>query len=390
VPAANPEAGRTPARESRRSTGASGGAAAGDARRYAVLSDPFPMRRGGVLHGARLAYETWGELSPRRDNTILLFTGLSPSAHAASSAADPSDGWWEGMLGPGCAIDTRRFHVICVNSLGSCFGSTGPASIDPATGGPYRVTFPDLSVEDIARAGREALTSLGIARAHTVIGPSLGGMVVLAYLAQFPDGARNVVSISGTAAASPFAIALRSIQREAILRDPDWRGGSYTDERPPETGMRIARKLGMMTYRSAAEWRQRFGREPAMRELDGADPFGPEFAIQSYLEAHARRFVRAFDPNCYLYLSRAMDRFDLAEHGESTEAVFARSRIERALVIGVESDLLFPLDEQRALADAFEKAGAETVFAPLDCLEGHDSFLIDLERFGREIARFLA
>jgi homoserine O-acetyltransferase/O-succinyltransferase len=391
--------GRPPAREGRRpsrggrpspSAQASGAASPGDARRYAALPDPFPMRRGGVLHGARLAYETWGELSARRDNAILLFTGLSPSAHAASSAADPSDGWWEGMIGPGCAIDTRRFHVICVNSLGSCFGSTGPASIDPATGGPYRVTFPDLSIEDIARAGRETLTSLGIARAHTLIGPSLGGMVVLAYLAQFPDGARNVVSISGTAAASPFAIALRSIQREAILRDPDWRGGSYTGEHPPETGMRIARKLGMMTYRSAAEWRQRFGREPALRERADGDPFGPEFAIQSYLEAHARRFVRAFDPNCYLYLSRAMDRFDLAEHGDSIESVFARSRIERALVIGVESDLLFPVDEQRALADALSRAGAETVFAPLDCLEGHDSFLIDLERFGAEIARFLA
>jgi len=348
------------------------------------------MRRGGVLHGARIAYETWGELSPRRDNAILLFTGLSPSAHAASSAADASDGWWEGMIGAGRAIDTRRFHVICVNSLGSCFGSTGPASLDPATGAPYRVTFPDLSVEDIARAGYETLRSLGIERAHTIIGPSLGGMVVLAYLAQFPGAASGVVSISGTAAASPFAIALRSIQREAILRDPDWRGGSYTDERPPATGMRIARKLGMMTYRSAAEWRQRFGRAPAIAELRTEEPFGPEFAIQSYLEAHARRFVRAFDPNCYLYLSRAMDRFDLAEHGESIEAVFARSQVERALVIGVESDLLFPIDEQRSLADAFAKAGSETTFAPLDCLEGHDSFLIDLERFGREISRFLA
>lgn len=393
--------GRHPARESSRAssearrspsrgTQAPAAASPGDARRYATLPDPFPMRRGGVLRGARLAYETWGELSPQLDNAILLFTGLSPSAHAASSTADPSDGWWEGMIGPGCAIDTRRFHVICVNSLGSCFGSTGPASVDPATGAPYRVAFPELSVEDIARAGRETLTSLGIACAHTIIGPSLGGMVVLAYLAQFPGGARNVVSISGTAAASPFAIALRSIQREAILRDPDWRGGSYTGEHPPETGMRIARKLGMMTYRSAAEWRQRFGREPAVRELASADPFGPEFAIQSYLEAHARRFVRAFDPNCYLYLSRAMDRFDLAEHGDSIEAVFARSRIERALVIGVESDLLFPIDEQRALADALARGGAQTVFAPLDCLEGHDSFLIDLERFGEEIARFLA
>jgi len=400
VATANPEAGRRAVREPRRSAPeahrvagddrTSPRASGNDARRYAMLPEPFPMRRGGVLHAARVAYETWGELSAQRDNAILLFTGLSPSAHAASSATDPSDGWWEGMIGPGCALDTNRYHVVCVNSLGSCFGSTGPASIDPASGTPYRVTFPDLSVEDIARAGRETLASLGIQRAHTIVGPSLGGMVVLAYLAQFPGGTRNVVSISGTAAASPFAIALRSIQREAILRDPDWRGGSYTSEAPPETGMRIARKLGMMTYRSAAEWRQRFGREPAVRELEDAGPFGPEFAIQSYLEAHARRFVRAFDPNCYLYLSRAMDRFDLAEHGESIEAVLARSRIERALVIGVESDLLFPLDEQRTLADALARAGAATTFAPLDCIEGHDSFLIDLERFGSEIARFLA
>src|SRR6185312_1362121 len=151
----------------------------------------------------------------------------------------------------------------------------------------------------------------------------------------------------------PFAIALRSIQREAILRDPDWHGGAYSDEHPPATGMRIARKLGMMTYRSAHEWRERFGRQPATEKPDS--PFAPEFAIQSYLEAHARRFVRAFDPNCYLYLSRAMDRFDLAEHGASIEAVFARSRIERALVIGVESDLLFPIDEQRALAEALSR-----------------------------------
>ncbi|MGH8149298.1 MAG: homoserine O-acetyltransferase MetX [Steroidobacteraceae bacterium] len=363
---------------------------AADARGYAALPDPFALRRGGVLHGARVAYETWGALSDARDNAILLFTGLSPSAHAASSASDPSDGWWEGMIGPGCALDTGRYHVVCVNSLGSCFGSTGPASVDPVTGAPYRVSFPDLSVEDIARAGFEALKSLGIARADTIIGPSLGGMVVLASLAEFPGATRRAVSISGTAAASPFAIALRSIQREAILRDPDWRGGSYTDERPPETGMRIARKLGMMTYRSAEEWRQRFGRQPAAPDKLDREPFGAEFAIQTYLEAHARRFVRAFDPNCYLYLSRAMDRFDLAEHGASVEAVLARSRVERALVIGVESDILFPVDEQRALADAFREAGATTTFAPLDCLEGHDSFLIDLERFGREIAQFLA
>jgi homoserine O-acetyltransferase len=361
-----------------------------DARRFAALPDPFPMWCGGVLHGARIAYETWGQLSTARDNAVLLFTGLSPSAHAASSAADSSEGWWQGMVGAGLAIDTNRFFVICVNSLGSCFGSTGPASPNPKTLAPYRLAFPDLSIEDIARAGFETLRSLGIERAQAVIGPSLGGMVVLAFAAQFPGAARRVVSISGTAGASPFAIALRSIQREAILRDPDWRGGAYTDERPPATGMRIARKLGMMTYRSAAEWRERFGRAPVAPEMRENIPFGPEFAIQSYLETHARRFVRAFDPNCYLYISRAMDRFDLAAHGGTNQAALVHTGVERALVIGVESDMLFAIDEQRALAANFEAAGVPTRFAPLPCIEGHDSFLIDVERFGAEISGFLA
>jgi homoserine O-acetyltransferase len=360
-----------------------------DARHFAMLPDPFPMWRGGALHGARVAYETWGTLNAARTNAILIFTGLSPTAHAASSPKDRSAGWWEGMVGPGLAIDSNRFFVVCVNSLGSCFGSTGPASINPATGSPYRLSFPDLSVEDIARGGFETLRSLGVDRADTIIGPSLGGMVVLAFAAQFPGATRRLISISGSAAASPFAIALRSIQREAILRDPDWRGGAYTDEQPPATGMRIARKLGMMTYRSAHEWRERFGRQPATEQTPQDGPFAPEFAIQSYLEAHARRFVRAFDPNCYLYISRSMDRFDLAAHGGSNSAALARSRVERALVIGVESDMLFAIDEQRRLAQSFEQAGAVTSFAPLTCIEGHDSFLIDIERFGTEIRAFL-
>lgn len=362
-----------------------------DARRFATLPDPLPMWRGGVLHGARVAYETWGELNADRSNAILLFTGLSPPAHAKSSEKDTSEGWWEEMIGPGGYIDTDRYFVICVNSLGSCFGSTGPASDSPITGSPYRMSFPELSVEDIARGGFETLKSLGITQADTIIGPSLGGMSVLAFLGQFAGAARRVISISGTAAASPFAIALRSIQREAILRDPDWAGGGYTNEKPPATGMRIARKLGMMTYRSAHEWVERFGREPVSPELKEDGPFAPEFAIQSYLEAHARRFVRAFDPNCYLYISRGMDRFDLAKHGDGSNVeALKRSQVERALVIGVDSDMLFAIGEQRALAEDFKNAGVATSFAPLDCIEGHDSFLIDIERFGKEMQAFLS
>jgi homoserine O-acetyltransferase/O-succinyltransferase len=359
-----------------------------DARQYAALPDPFPMWRGGVLHGARIAYETWGTLNEKRDNALLLFTGLSPPAHAAASAQDTSPGWWEGMVGPKLAIDTERFFVICVNSLGSCFGSTGPASTDPATDQPYRLGFPDLSVEDIARAGYETVRALGIKRLDTVMGPSLGGMVVLAYAALFPEAARRLVCISGTAAAAPFAIALRSIQREAITRDPDWAGGNYSADRPPVTGQRLARKLGTVTYRSAAEWNLRFGRQPIREDMKSADPFASEFAVQGYLETLAQRFVSAFDANCYLYISRSMDRFDLGVHGDPVE-VLRRAGLERALVIGVQTDLLFSVSEQQAVAGYLEGAGVATRFAPLSCIEGHDAFLIDLATFGREIRAFL-
>ena len=347
------------------------------------------MWRGGTLRGAQLAYETWGRLNRARDNAVLLFTGLSPSAHAAASADDPRDGWWQRMIGPGLALDTDRHFIMCVNSLGSCFGSTGPASIDPGCARPYRLAFPDLSIEDIARAGHELVRALGILRLDTVMGPSLGSMVVLAYAALFPGGARRLASISGTAAASPFAIALRSIQREAITSDPAWRNGEYSPEHPPATGMRLARKLGTVTYRSAAEWAQRFDRQPIRADLRGRTPFGSEFAVQGYLEAQAGRWISTFDANCYLYLSQAMDRFELAAHGDP-QAVLRRADLAHALVVGVESDLLFPIGEQQALASTFEASGTATRFAPLPCIEGHDAFLVDTERFGRVIGEFLS
>jgi homoserine O-acetyltransferase/O-succinyltransferase len=369
-----------------------------DAVRYAALPDPFRLWKGGELRRAHIAYECWGKLNATRSNAILLFTGLSPTAHAASSAANRDNGWWEKMIGAGRAIDTSRYFVICVNSLGSCFGSTGPASINPATGKPYRLDFPELGVEDIARAGFEAARTLGIEQLDTVIGPSLGGMVVVAFAAVVPGGTRRLISISGSAAASPFAIALRSLQREAIMSDPAWADGQYpSTEQGPQSGMRIARKLGTITYRSAEEWRGRFARSglsivgrKAVAEMVKRmpAPFAPRFDVEGYLESQAERFVRIFDPNCYLYLSRALDCFDLADHGEAP-AVLKRSGIQSALVVGVESDLLFSIAEQADIAASLEEAGVPTRFVRLPSLEGHDAFLVDLPRFDAAVRGFL-
>jgi homoserine O-acetyltransferase/O-succinyltransferase len=353
------------------------------------LRAPFALYRGGSLAEVQIAYESWGKLNAARNNAILLFTGLSPSAHAAATERDPSPGW-QRMIGPGLALDTRRYFILCVNSLGSCFGSTGPASLNPATGDHYRLDFPEIAVEDIARTGYEAARELGIQQLHTVAGASLGGMVVSAFAALFPEAARRAISISGSPAASPFAIALRSVQREAILRDPDWQGGNYAADRPPRNGMRLARKLGTITYRSATEWRQRFARDEIAGNALRASPFAPRFAVEGYLEAQAERFTRVFDPNCYLYLSRAMDRFDLAEHGGSFAAALAASKLDSALVIGVESDMLFPIHEQAAIAEALQSAKVRTRFARLPSLEGHDAFLVDIPRFDAEIRAFLA
>ena len=357
-----------------------------DARRFFTVDGRFTMLHGSI-ESPTIAFETWGELSAAADNAVLVFTGLSPSAHAASSPEDPSSGWWEDMIGADKAIDTSRYFVICVNSLGSCFGSTGPASVDPDTGKPYRLGFPVLALEDVAKAGEAVVRHLGVERLQAVVGASMGGMTALAYAVCHPQRAEGIVLISSAARAEPFAIALRSLQRELIRADPAWRDGDYEPQRPPVQGMRHARKLGMISYRSAAEWAQRFGRE---RTTDAApnQRFGIDFEVESYLEAHAGKFVGAFDPNCYLYLSRAMDLFDIADHGGSIADGLGRVAAGRALVIGVESDFLFPLRQQRELADGLRQRVADVEFKALPSLQGHDSFLVDMDRFRPAVASF--
>lgn len=356
------------------------------AAQFLHLEGPLPMRHGGSLASVELAYETWGTLNEAGDNALLLCTGLSPRAHARSSADDPSPGWWEAMIGPGLAIDTDRYFVICFNNLGGCFGSTGPASTDPETGAPYRLSFPVLTIEDIAQALRQGLEQLGIHRLAALVGPSLGGMTALAF-AVSGVAVERLVIISSAHRAEPFAIAIHSLQREAIRKDPTWKGGYYEDRAPPALGMRLARKIGMLSYRSSEEWQGRFGRERSSGW--GDEPFGLEFEVEGYLENHAARFVDAFDANCYLYLSRAMDLFDLAEHGGNLERALARITARRALVIGVTTDILFPAHQQRELAQGLRADGREVVYSELPSIQGHDAFLVDIDRFAPVIGEFL-
>ena len=353
----------------------------GNASKAVEVSGRFAMHRGGFLESPTIAYETWGTLQRTGDNAILLFTGLSPSAHAASSSEDPAAGWWEDMIGSGLPLDSDRYFIICVNSLGSCFGSTGPASINPATGKRYRLSFPVLTLEDVADGGYEVLKALGIDRLHTTIGCSMGGMSALAFCVRHPEVSEGFISISSATRALPFSIAVRSLQREMIRQDPKWNNGNYDPADPPAMGQRLARKLGMITYRSAQEWEQRFGRERVSTEERGGDPFRIDFAVESYLESHARKFTGQFDPNCYLYLSRASDLFDLAEHGGSLKTGFSKLRVRRALVIGVTSDILFPLHQQQELAMGMSGIVDDVKFVPLDSIKGHDSFLVDMDAF---------
>ena len=361
------------------------------------LPSPFRLQSGAELTGAEVAVETYGRLSPARDNAVLLFTGLSASAHAASHPGDPSAGWWEHMIGPGKAFDTERYYVVSVNSLGSCFGSTGPGSIDPATGAPYGGTFPELRVEDIARASQAAVEALGIQTLHAVVGASLGGMTVLAHAALFPGRARRLASISGALSAGAAAIGTRSLQREIL--GAALRGGPGA----PSVGhaMRWARKIGIISYVGIDLLEQRFGRDQT--EPFAGRPSGTAFEVENWLEHLAQKWEQQFNPWSYWYISRAMDLFDFADHAdvearagdgrrrqsEHLASAAKRLELEYALVIGVKQDVLFPLAQQRAIADLLRAASLETEFAQLTSPYGHDAFLTETALFTPVLRRFL-
>jgi len=352
------------------------------ARQIFQIEGDFDMYRGGVVSRPQIAYETWGTLNEAKDNAVMIFTGLSPSAHATSSEEDAAPGWWEDVVGPSRSIDTRKYFVICANSFGSCYGSTGPASIDEATNEPYRLHFPVLSLEDVATAGKLLLDHLGVTQLAATVGPSMGGMSALAFSTLYPEASKSLLIVSSGPRSLPFSIALRSMQREMIRKDPEWKKGLYEIGEGPISGMRLARKIGMVSYRSADEWEQRFGRERVPEERKTGDGFALDFEIESYLEAHAQKFTGQFDANCYLYLSRASDLFDLADHGGSLEAAYAKIGPEKVTVIGVVSDLLFPVHQQQQLAAGIAEANPDkdVNYVEMDSIHGHDSFLVDMDQ----------
>lgn len=352
----------------------------------------FACEWGVVLPELNIAYEVWGELSQRRDNAILLHTGLSASSHAKSQPKNQHDGWWENFIGPGLALDTDRFFIVCANILGGCYGSTGPASTDPRSGVPYAMEFPIITVRDMVRTQLLLLDHLGIDRLHASVGASLGGMQSLMLATLAGDRVDRVVSISSPLRSHPQSIAMRFVQRQAVMSDPDWREGNYYGESFPHRGLRVAREMGTITYRSGPEWLDRFGRT---RIKEGITPsLTEDFEVEKYLTHQGDKFCLQYDPNSYLYVSKAMDLFDLTEPPQSAEIdEESPSSVEPisapTLVIGVKSDLLFPAWQQQELVDHLRDIDCPVTHLELDAPFGHDTFLIDVERVGGAVKQHL-
>lgn len=406
---------------------------------------PLFLDYGGVLPSFRIAYETWGKLNKEKSNAILIHTGLSASSHAHSSDANKQPGWWEDFIGPDNPIlDTNKWFLICTNVLGGCYGSTGPASSDPADGMPYASRFPMLSVHDLIRAQNRLISEhFGIEKLYASVGSSLGGMQSLCYGQQFPDSVHKIVSVSGCARSHPSSIAMRHVQRQVLMADPNWNRGFYyatpgePNRIPPHIGMKLAREIATVTYRSGPEWESRFGTE----RLDDERPpvLCPDFLIETYLDHQGEKFSLEYDANSFLYLSKTMDLFDLSrshlqrserkrqemqrvyqseqplleetsipdkphamKRRRTTSREEARADLANGmtplldkdvLVIGVKSDGLMPHWQQREIYDLLGGDSNEKVkFTELeesDSLYGHDTFLLDLEHVGGSIGRFL-
>ncbi len=359
-------------------------------RQYATWHEPLPLDCGASLTPLTLAYETYGTLNATRDNAILLLHALSGDAHAAGRhhPHDRKPGWWDNMVGPGRSFDTNRYFVICSNVIGGCQGSTGPTSIDPSTGRPYGTRFPVITIGDMVRAQLRLIERLGIPYLRAVAGGSMGGFQALEWATCYPDRVRGAILLATSARSSTQTIAWNSIGRRAIMSDPRWRGGDYYDHEMPIDGLAIARMIGHITYLSEISLEEKFGRH--FQDQNGPHfTLQPEFQIESYLDYQGATFNARFDANSYLYITKAMDYWDLPARYGSLDAALARSQAQ-FLLISFSSDWLYPTSESRLIADALHRLGRPFLHVDLPSTAGHDAFLIDEELQRSYIETFLA
>jgi homoserine O-acetyltransferase len=357
--------------------------------RNVTLPQGLALDGGGRLATVDIAYETYGTLDAGKGNAILVCHALTGDHHLASEhPRTGKPGWWQRMVGPARPIDTDRWFVVCANVLGSCMGTSGPASVDPATGTPYAMRFPVITIRDMVRAQAMLLDHLGIGRLAAVVGGSMGGMQALSWAATYPERVEAAVVLASTARHSAQNIAFHEVGRQAVMADPRWNGGDYYGAEPPAAGLAVARMAAHITYLSEAGLTEKFGRKLQARE---AKTFGfdADFQVESYLRHQGLSFVDRFDANSYLYITRAMDYFDLAEeHGGLLANAFAASRA-RFCLVSFDTDWLYPTADSRSIVRALHAAGAPASFVELSSPYGHDAFLLDSPELDRVMAGFL-
>ncbi|RAL22627.1 homoserine O-acetyltransferase MetX [Thermoflavimicrobium daqui] len=349
---------------------------------------PLPdltLQSGKVLRNAVLAYETFGTLNPAKDNAILVCHALTGDSHAASSPGWL--GWWDGVIGPGKALDTQRYFIICINVLGSCYGSTGPASINPQSGKPYGLEFPVVTIRDMVKAQFLLIKSLGIEQLYSVIGGSMGGMQVFEWAVMYPEIVQTYISIASCIRFSAMGIAWNHVMRQAIMNDPNWSQGNYDEEHFPKSGLNLARRLAMITYRSFDLYEERFS-----RQMDtSSQPYTLEskFQIENYLSYQGDKLTKRFDANSYLYLLKAMDLHDITRERGDDWSVLERITAS-GLLIGIDTDFLFPGKELLQTAELLRQIGKPVVYKEMQSIHGHDAFLIEWDFLNEWIGSFLS
>ena len=354
-----------------------------------VTLDSLSLDCGVTLAPVDVAYEAYGTLNEARNNAILVLHAFSGDAHAAGVGKDDGKpGWWDNMIGPGKGFDTDKYFVICTNVIGGCKGTTGPGSINPETGKQWGITFPGITISDMVRLQRKLIGHLGISKLLSVAGGSMGGMQVLEWAVAFPDAVASAIPIATTARHSAMQIAFNEVGRQAVMFDQAWNGGDYYGSAPPGRGLSVARMVGHITYMSDESMREKFGRRLRDRDKFGFD-FGVDFEVESYLRYRGNQFVDRFDANSYLYITKAMDYFDLSQGFPSLGASFERAKA-RFLVISFTSDWLYPTYQSLEIVNALRSRNRDVAFCELPSNYGHDAFLVEVGEQSEMVRGFLA